>query len=53
MNAVEVMTRQVITIPSDASVLQAARLMLQKRISGLPVVDQQGHLVGIIMSIIA
>jgi CBS domain-containing protein len=42
------MTRQVATIARDAQVLQAVRLMLQNRISGLPVVDQQGHLVGIV-----
>jgi CBS domain-containing protein len=42
------MTRQVITVSPDAQVLQAVRLMLQNRISGLPVVDQQGHLVGIV-----
>jgi CBS domain-containing protein len=48
MKAADVMTRQVITILPDASILQAARLMLQKRISGLPVVDQQGLLVGIV-----
>ena len=48
MRASDVMTRQVITIAPDASILQAMRLMLQNRISGLPVVDQQGHLVGIV-----
>jgi CBS domain-containing protein len=48
MKAADVMTRQVITILPDASILQAARLMLQNRISGLPVVDQQGHLVGMV-----
>jgi CBS domain-containing protein len=48
MKAADVMTRQVITISADASILQAARLMLQNRISGLPVVDQQGQLVGVI-----
>ena len=48
MKAVDVMTRQVITISPNASILEAARLMLQNRISGLPVVDQEGHLVGIV-----
>ena len=48
MRAADVMTRQVITIPPDASILQAVRLMLQNRISGLPVVDEQGHPVGIV-----
>ena len=48
MNAADVMTRQVITIAPDASILQAAHLMLQNRISGLPVVDVHGRLVGIV-----
>ena len=42
------MTRQVITVAPDASILQAARLMLQNRISGLPVVDDRVQLVGIV-----
>src|SRR5512138_2354348 len=48
MKAADVMTRQVITVAPDASVLQAARLMLQNRISGLPVVDERGQLVGVV-----
>jgi len=48
MRAADVMTRQVATIARDAQVLQAVRLMLQNRISGLPAVDQQGHPVGIV-----
>jgi CBS domain-containing protein len=48
MKAADVMTRHVITVMPDASILQAARLMLQHRISGLPVVDKQGRLIGIV-----
>lgn len=48
MNASDVMTRDVVTIGPDATVLQAARLMLQNRISGLPVVDAEGNLVGVV-----
>lgn len=48
MNAQDVMTRDVITIDPDATVLQAARLMLQNHISGLPVVDKEGSLVGVL-----
>ncbi len=47
MNARDVMTRNVISIAPDATVLQAARKMLEHRISGLPVVDK-GKLVGIV-----
>jgi CBS domain-containing protein len=48
MKAEDVMTRDVISIEPDATVLQAARLMLQHHISGLPVVDKNGKLVGVL-----
>jgi CBS domain-containing protein len=48
MNAKDVMTREVISVAPDATVLQAARVMLQNRISGLPVIDSTGKLVGIV-----
>jgi CBS domain-containing protein len=48
MRAHQIMTRQVITIAADAPVVDAANVMLNKRISGLPVVDQAGKLVGIV-----
>jgi CBS domain-containing protein len=48
MNAKDVMTREVISVAPDATVLQAARVMLQHRISGLPVIDSAGKLVGIV-----
>ena len=48
MNAEHVMTRAVISIDPDATVLQAARLMLQHHISGLPVIDKDGNLVGVL-----
>lgn len=48
MKANDVMTREVITIGPDASILEAVRLMLQHRISGLPVVDAVGYLQGIV-----
>lgn len=48
MKASEIMTRRVITVARDASVLNAVRLMLQNRISGLPVVDEGGKLVGMV-----
>ncbi len=43
-----VMTQHVITIDPDTSIIDAANLMLEHKISGLPVVDKQGKLVGII-----
>lgn len=48
MQVRDVMTRNVITAKADDSILSAARLMLQNRISGLPVLDASGALVGIV-----
>jgi len=48
MQARDVMTADVVSISLDASVLEAVQLMLQKKISGLPVVDAAGKLVGIV-----
>jgi CBS domain-containing protein len=48
MNASDVMTAGVITIEPDADVKTAARTMLEKGISALPVIDKNGKLVGII-----
>jgi CBS domain-containing protein len=48
MKAADIMTPRVITIHDDAPVDEAARLMLQDDISGLPVVDRAGKLVGIV-----
>jgi CBS domain-containing protein len=48
MKAKEIMTARVVSVAPDATVLQAARVMLQHHISGLPVVDAAGALVGIL-----
>ena len=48
MQVRDVMTRNVISVKADESILSAARLMLQNRISGLPVLDASGALVGIV-----
>jgi CBS domain-containing protein len=48
MNAADVMVTNVITVTPDASVQDVAQLLLTNRISGLPVVDPQGKLVGIV-----
>jgi len=42
------MTHQVIAISPDASIADAATLMIENKISGLPVVDATGHVVGIV-----
>lgn len=48
MKAAQVMTFGAATIQPEASIREAARMMLDHRISGLPVVDGEGNLVGII-----
>ena len=44
----EIMTRNPLTITPDATVMEAAQLMLDNKISGLPVVDAEGIVVGIV-----
>lgn len=48
MRAHQIMTHSVITIAPDATILEAAKTMLQYHVSGLPVVDAAGKLVGIV-----
>jgi len=48
MKARDVMMRPIISVDPDATILQAARLMLQRHISGLPVIDRSGKLVGVL-----
>lgn len=48
MKASDVMTPKVISIEADAPIQQATQLMLQNRISGLPVVDRKGAIVGMV-----
>jgi CBS-domain-containing membrane protein len=48
MNAADVMSPVVIAVRSAAPLAQAVRLMIDNRISGLPVLDESGHAVGIL-----
>jgi CBS domain-containing protein len=48
MKAGDLMTTGAARIRPDASLAEAVRLMVEHRISGLPVVDGQGALVGVI-----
>jgi CBS domain-containing protein len=48
MIAHDIMTRTVCTIRPDASVQAAATLLSQKRISGLPVIDGDGKVMGML-----
>jgi CBS domain-containing protein len=44
----KVMSKNVYTVKPESSILDAAELMLEHKISGLPVLDDEGVLVGII-----
>lgn len=48
MRVQDVMTRGVIGIAPSASISEAIRLMLSNRLSGLPVVEADGRLVGVV-----
>jgi CBS domain-containing protein len=48
MRAHQIMTKPVITVKHDATIVEAANIMLTRHISGLPVVDAAGKLVGIV-----
>ena len=48
MKARDVMTSPVITVKPNTSVKEVARLFLERRISAVPVVDDQGAIVGIL-----
>jgi CBS domain-containing protein len=48
MKVEDVMTREVVTVPPGASLKEAARLLVEHRISGLPVVDNQDHVLGVV-----
>lgn len=46
--AQDIMTTEVITIGPEADITEAAKILLAKGVNGLPVVDDAGHLVGIL-----
>ena len=48
MRAADVMTPDPVCISPDASIADAIRLLLERKFSGLPVVDARGSLVGIV-----
>lgn len=47
LTAKEIMTKRVETVPPEMEIVQAAKILLEKKINGLPVVDK-GKLVGIL-----
>lgn len=48
MLAKDIMTREVITVGPEESVQKAAGLMIDNKISGIPVIDDKGYLLGVI-----
>ena len=44
----DVMTAKVTTIGPDASIEELAELMVRERVNPVPVVDEEGHLIGIV-----
>jgi len=48
LTAADLMTRDVVTVGPNDTLRHAAKIMLDRAVSGLPVVDAEGHAVGII-----
>ena len=48
MKAADLMTREIVTVRPETPLADAIRLMLEHRVSGLPVVDGDGQLVGLL-----
>ena len=48
LKVVDIMTRNPVTIKESATIGETAQIMLEKKFSGLPLVDDGGRLVGII-----
>ncbi|MBI5844540.1 MAG: CBS domain-containing protein [Deltaproteobacteria bacterium] len=44
----EIMTKDVVTVTPDLEIAKAAQILLDRRINGVPVVDGNGRLVGIL-----
>ena len=48
LKAKDIMTREVVTVSPETEILQAAKILLENHINGVPVVDADGNLVGIL-----
>src|SRR4029077_14893619 len=44
----EIMVRQVITLPAEATVLEACEFFIQHRLLAFPVVDEHGKVLGVV-----
>jgi CBS domain-containing protein len=48
LKAKDIMTKEVITVQPDTEVVHAAKMLIEHHINGLPVVDKEGRLKGIL-----
>jgi len=48
LKAKDIMTKAVITVSPDMEIVHAAKILLENRINGAPVMDETGKLVGIL-----
>jgi CBS domain-containing protein len=48
MKVADLMTREVVSVPPGASLKEAAGLLIERGISGLPVVDAEGGVLGVL-----
>ena len=44
----DIMTKEIITVSPETEIVNAAKILLENRINGLPVIDASGRLVGIL-----
>ncbi len=48
LKAKEIMKKEVMTVSADTKITEAARLLLDNHVNGLPVVDNKGRVIGIV-----
>lgn len=48
LKAKDIMTKKIITVSPETEIANAAKILIEKRINGLPVMDAFGRLVGIL-----
>ncbi|MBS4032067.1 MAG: CBS domain-containing protein [Clostridiales bacterium] len=48
MFAKDIMTPEVVTVTKDTTVTEVARLLTEHKVSGLPVIDQEGRVAGMV-----
>ena len=48
MKAKEIMAKEVITVKQDATIEEIAKVLIDNKVSGVPVIDDEGKLVGMV-----